>query len=248
MLRRRHAAVPLALSLFLLVGCSDDGSDEPDNDTTTSASPSPTDEPDDSDTDGDDGDDAEDSDDTDDSDDSAAGVPDDMQAVEAAGIRFGLPQGWTVLDAAEVAKGSGNQQAVKDMADRLGVTPQQLEQMFSSLDLYAVTDQGAQGGFLDNVNVVAADGPLPNDDQIRQQYLAVGADVESLERSDDDTPETVRVAGTMEMQDRSHALEALAVGLDDQYLVITVSAGQAETAGELMDDIEDTLSTSGSQG
>lgn len=239
MLRRRHAAVPLVLSLFLLVGCSDDGSDEADtsngSDTTATASPEAgeaTDTPD-----------AEDPEETGDD---AADVPDGMQLVDAAGIQFALPAGWTVLDPAEVAEGSGDNQAVQEMADRIGATPEQFEQMLSSLDLYAVTDQGARGGFLDNVNVVAADGPLPNDSQIRQQYLAVGADVDSLERSDDGT-ETVRVAGTMEVQGNSHALEALAVGQDDQYVVVTVSAGQADTARELMDGIAETLTTSDGQ-
>ncbi len=70
----------------------------------------------------------------------------DAKRVSAAGISFEVPEGWETLDAGELAEGAGENSQLAEWAEGLGITPDQLEQTVSSMDLFLVTDEGLRAG------------------------------------------------------------------------------------------------------
>ena len=95
------------------------------------------------------------------------------QRVESSGISFEVPEGWQSLKASELFDGTTDTPALQELADRLGVTPDQLAQAMSTIDLFLIGDGGAHGGVVDNINVLSTGVPL-NESQLKLQLAAVG--------------------------------------------------------------------------
>jgi hypothetical protein len=167
----------------------------------------------------------------------------DTKRVSAAGISFEVPGGWEELDAAEVAEGAGENATVGEIADSMGVTPDQFEQIMANVDLFLFSDEGAQHGFLDNINVLETPGRMPNDEQVKLQFMSLGADVHDVSHEQTELGDTTVVNYEMEYPDqpRVHG-EAIFVDAGGEGPVgITVSAYDGDTADLLADRILDTL-------
>ncbi len=161
--------------------------------------------------------------------------------VNALGVSFKAPEGWTVLDASEMAEGSADNDAVKELAGRLNVTPEQFEEMMGGIQLYLASGDGAKNGFLDNINVSEAGDKLPNDTQIEAEFLTLGATVQGIERLETEAGDAARVTYDLPVQDGVVHAQALVVETEVGLTSITISTSDAKVAESLGDGIVDTL-------
>jgi hypothetical protein len=165
----------------------------------------------------------------------------DTRRMSAAGISFEVPEGWEELDAAEVAEGAGENSTVGEIAESMGVTPDQFEQMMASIDLFLFSDEGAQHGFLDNVNVLQMPGRMPNDEQLKLQFLQFGADVRDVSHEETDLGDAAVVVYEAEFSGRAVQGEGIYVDVGEGPVSVTVSAFDRDTTEDVADRILDTL-------
>jgi hypothetical protein len=165
----------------------------------------------------------------------------DTKRVSAAGLSFEAPEGWEELDAAELAEGSGEGSAMAEVAEGMGVNADQLEQMVRSLDLMLVSDEGADNGLLANLNVLRVPGPMPNDTQVKLQFMHFGADVKRISHERSDLGDTTVVVYELEVTGKTAQGEALFVDVGGSPVSVTVTASERETTDEIADRIVDTL-------
>ena len=222
----RSVLIPALLVTLLATGCSatapeepraDDGQETATSAPTTGTTSEPTQEPE-----------------TDPVD------PAGFLMVEAGGLRFGVPEGWTVIDPAKLAVGVAGDPAVDGIAEDLGVSVADLAQMFSALDLYVASDEGVDDGFLDNLNVVTAPGPFPSTERFEGDYASIGATI-TTEPLTVGTFDAVRVTGDMALGEQGHAIDSVAIDQGDTYVTVTVSANDVATATKIGDGVIATL-------
>jgi hypothetical protein len=163
--------------------------------------------------------------------------------VEKYGLSFELPEGWITLDAKKALSGGGENPFLKDLADRLGTTPAQLVQSFSTyVQTFSVSGGGARHGFLSNVNSVGQDTDL-NDEQIKLQLATIGAKPGAVQHATTDAGDVARVPYRLRSSGVTVDAVALAVHADGATVVITVSASTRKEAGRLADQVEASLRT-----
>jgi hypothetical protein len=161
----------------------------------------------------------------------------DTRRVSAVGISFEVPEGWEELDAAEVAEGAGESSTAREIADSLGVTPDQFEQIMADIDLFLFSDEGAQQGFLDNVNVLEVPGRMPNDEQLKLQLLQFGADVRDVSHEETDLGDAAVVVYEAEFSGQAVQGEGIYVELGDGVVAVTITASEQDTVDEISEGI-----------
>jgi hypothetical protein len=165
----------------------------------------------------------------------------DTRQVSAAGISFEVPEGWEELDSEELAEGTGENSQMAEAAESMGVTADQMEQVVSAMDLFLVSDEGPDQGFLDNVNVLRVPGRMPNDTQVKLQFMKLGADVSRISHERSDLGDTTVVVYELELLENTVQGEALFVDAGDGPVSVTVSASDRDTTDEISEGILDTL-------
>jgi hypothetical protein len=165
----------------------------------------------------------------------------DTKRVSAVGVSFEVPAGWQELEAKEVAEGAGENSKIGELADQMGLTPEQFEQTMASVDLMVVSDEGARAGFLDNVTVLQAAGHVPNDEQLKLQFLQIGADVHDISHERTELGDTTLLVYELEAADLHVQGEAVFVETDEGAVSLTVSATERDTADEIAGGIVDSL-------
>lgn len=165
----------------------------------------------------------------------------DTRRVSAAGISFEVPEGWEELDAEEVAEGAGDNATFGEVAEGMGMTADQLEQTMKSVDLMVFSDEGAQHGFLDNVNVLQTPGRMPNDEQVKLQFMTLGADVHDVSHEQTELGDTTVVDYEIKYVDLSVHGRAVYVDAGRGPVGVTVTAFDGDTTEDVADRILDTL-------
>ncbi|RNL79948.1 hypothetical protein [Nocardioides marmorisolisilvae] len=168
---------------------------------------------------------------------SSSGVEVQTVALKKHGFSFQLPKGWSKIDRDGALNASNP--VMKNMAEKLGTTPEKLIQYVeTSVEVMAVTDQGADSGFLENVNVVPLTPGQATESQMRLQIAAVGGKTSDTSTVDTPIGKGVTITYTLATGGTVVAGKALAVGAssDDQVL-ITVSAHTASAAGDQLEAI-----------
>jgi hypothetical protein len=162
--------------------------------------------------------------------------------VRKFGISFELPKGWVTLDAKKVLKGGGRNPFLDEMARRFGVSPEQLIQSFSTaVQTFSVSGDGAQHGFLSNVNSVGEEGDL-NDDQLKLQLVAVGAKPGAVDHASTDAGDVTRMPYDLTSKSGLTVRGvAVAVHTDAATVVITISAATAAESARLADQVQASL-------
>jgi hypothetical protein len=161
--------------------------------------------------------------------------------VKKYGISFELPKGWITLDAKKALEGGGTNPFLKDLADRLGASPEQLMQSFSTyVQTFSVSGEGAKHGFLANVNSVGQEGEV-NDEQIKLQLATLGAKPGQLDHATTDAGDLTRVPYELKSHGLTIHVVALAVHPAGATVVVTVSASSTEDADALADQIQASL-------
>ena len=158
-------------------------------------------------------------------------------SVDEADVSFELPSDWEEFDRDKMRDALSDSSAMDDLFDRMGVSIEQFQQMMASNVVLFVTAPYAEGGFLDNVNVVVADGRLPSMGAFELQYRGLGAtDVHSV-KAITDVGDGYATTYTLEVNGTEVNGQAVALGVDDQAVVITVSSRAAGEADELANGI-----------
>ena len=96
--------------------------------------------------------------------------------VEASGFSFEVPKGWVELDAGELFEGAAGNDEIEKLADRLGISSDQLLATVGNADLFLFSNEGAHAGRVDNLNVIQVPAGQLNASQIELGLLAVGAE------------------------------------------------------------------------
>jgi hypothetical protein len=170
-----------------------------------------------------------------------AGAGAQVVDVEKYGVSFELPKGWMTLDAKKALSGGGKNPFLKDLAGRLGTTPEQLVQSFSTyVQTFSVSDQGATHGFLSNVNSVGQEGDV-NDEQIKLQLATLGAKPGELTHATTEAGDLTRVPYQLASNGVTVQAVALALHAEGATVVITVSASSTQEAGRLADQVQKSL-------
>jgi hypothetical protein len=163
-------------------------------------------------------------------------------AVDKYGISFELPKRWITLDAKNVLRGGVDSPLIKELSDRLGASPEQLVQAFSSaVQTMSVSDAGAVHGFVDNVNSVGQEGDV-NDDQVKLQLATLGARPGTLTHATSPAGDVTRVPYTLRTKSGpTIRAVALAVRTGTATVVVTVSSATAARAAAIADQVQGSL-------
>ncbi|MGH3347184.1 MAG: hypothetical protein ACRDO4_09380 [Nocardioides sp.] len=162
----------------------------------------------------------------------------DANEVSAAGVSFEAPPGWESLDPDD-ADLPENEAA--DLAEGLGLTPEQFEQAISSVDLFLVDGDGPQDGFLANINVLAQQGAMPDDGALESQFAAIGAEVTDVSHADTGAGDAAVVEYTLAVADRTIEGVSYLVDVGDEVVTVTVSTPDRAETDEIAGTIGDSL-------
>ena len=156
----------------------------------------------------------------------------------ALGISFEAPEGWESLDPdeADIPEAEAD-----DLAEGLGLTPDQFEQTIRNVDLFLVDGDGPEDGFLANINVLGQTGALPGDGELESQFAAIGAEV--LEVTHEDTPvgDAAVVEYSLSVGDRTIEGVSYLLTRDDEVVTVTVSTPDRGETDDISATILDTL-------
>lgn len=165
----------------------------------------------------------------------------DGQVVSAEGISFEVPTSYLAADAEEVLSGTDSE-VTDDLAERLGVTPEQLKQQFGSIALFAIDQDAQPGAFADNVNLISTTGAsLPTEDEARQQIEQLGFAVDGVDQVSTPAGDGFVVSYTGNLRGLDISGRGVVVDVDGTVHNITISAGDAATADALLDQVTSTL-------
>lgn len=213
-LRRAGLTAAAGLLSVSLVACGGDSGEEPSSEDTGAASESPSEE---------------------ESEESSEAPSGDT--VSGAGVSFTQPEGWTAINPAEMQKQSKGSPELKEMADKMGIPPEQLSASMGQAELVLLDPQSAKQGFANNINVVAPGGAMPPPEEIEQQFTQLGATVNDVTTEESEIGEVTRVAYVLEAAQTKVSGTSLALDRDGELVTITISTTDEATTTQVADDI-----------
>jgi hypothetical protein len=156
------------------------------------------------------------------------------------GVSYRVPAGWTSIDGKQLLK--PDNPVLKEVAGRMGVSVDQLlSTIGSNLQAYAITDQGAVNGFLDNVD----GGGYPigglTEAQLEVQLAAIGAKPGKVVHSHTAAGELMRLPYVWTTNGVTIHGVALVIDLGDATAQVTVSAHDEQTATSIADEVQGSL-------
>ena len=178
---------------------------------------------------------------------SSKGSSEDTQTItlDEYGVSFEAPEGWTEIDPDEALSGSGSNPALDELAERMGMTPEEAAQGLSAASkLMLFSDAEAVGGFLANINVVIVPGDAGMDDEaIKNDFVALGGTVGDIERGSSEVGDTIRVPYQLPVADHTVEGASIFVDIGDEFVNVTVSTTDADETEELADLVEESLAS-----
>jgi len=162
-------------------------------------------------------------------------------------VTFELPDGWAVLDQEAMTEraGSDANPMLEEMSERLGLTPEQLASQMDAVELYAAAPGGAVDGFLTNVNLIEQPMPpggLPDAEGLRPELMAFADEVGDIGAFESEGGLAgLRAEYTVASDGLEVRGQQLYVEVEDQLVIISVSAARAEDAAEVADLVEQSL-------
>jgi hypothetical protein len=160
-----------------------------------------------------------------------------------SGVTFHAPKGWSAISrktvagaADDIAKVNG----IPEMANRMGMTTEQLMDQIKKLDVF-VAAPAATDGFLGNLNAIHVAGNLPSDGTLELQYRGLGAKeiTVEVERTDFGPVRVVHYLlplGAAKIRGGVVALES-----DGDVVFVTISTNSAKQTDAVLDHVLETL-------
>ena len=158
--------------------------------------------------------------------------------VSALGISFEAPEGWDTLDP---EKADIPEAEADDLAEGLGLTPEQFQQTIRNVDLFLVDGDGPEDGFLANINVLGQTGALPGDGELESQFAAIGAEVIDLTHEDTPVGDAAVVEYSLSVGDRTIEGVSYLLTRDGDVVTVTVSTADRGETDDISATILDTL-------
>lgn len=158
------------------------------------------------------------------------------------GLSFEIPKGWTTLNARKVLK--GDNPGLEALAKRMGLTGGQFAGMLAAgMEVFAVTDEGAVDGYLDNINVVGQRGTTINEDQIKLQFATIGAKPGTFEHATTPVGDVIRVPFTLPIKSFIAQGVSIIVYTGDSTVNITIGSHSADIADTVANQVQESLAT-----
>jgi hypothetical protein len=178
---------------------------------------------------------------TDDATDEGPSSPDaQVIKVRKYGISFEIPSGWTTLNARKVLQ--GDNPGLATMANRMGMTGSQFAGMLAAgIEVFAVTDQGAVDGYLDNINVSGLRGTTTTEDQIKLQFATIGAKPGTFEHATSPAGDVIRVPFTLPIRSFYAQGVSIIVFTEDSTVNITIGSHSADIADSVANQVQESL-------
>jgi hypothetical protein len=167
----------------------------------------------------------------------------DTKTVNVDGLSFDAPASYRKIDGDDLTDGEGDNAALADLADRMGASTDQLTQMMRSVDLYLFSTDGADSGFVDNINVINQPGAVADDAEIKSSFDRIGATVQDIQHETTDAGEVAVLDYTLDVKNSTVQGRGMLVAVDGGVINITVSTTDVATSDDISDRIIDTLDT-----
>ena len=163
--------------------------------------------------------------------------------IPGQGVSFELPGDWDAIDADTVKDAGTDSGVFADLADRMGIEPDQLTQQLENIDVF-VGAPHAEGGVLSNVNALHFDvADLPSAGTFELQFRSLGAtDIETTDVSTD-IGEGYRVSYSLSIKDKDMVGTALIIDNGSSILDITVTASSTDLTDAVADQIVGSLAS-----
>jgi len=94
--------------------------------------------------------------------------------VEVDGVSFDKPENWLAVEPDDLAKGADDE-SMDEVYDALNTDADAFAEILEQVDVYLVDTIGSTSRYADNISVLAAGGPMPDDGAVKAQYAAIGA-------------------------------------------------------------------------
>jgi len=162
--------------------------------------------------------------------------------VPGQGVSFEVPSDWDALDTGAVTDAGDDSGYWDEMADRMGVEPEQMKNLVSQADIF-IGAPSAEGGVLSNINVMHFPGAaMPaSAGSFELQFRSLGAkDIQSTPLSTN-IGDGFRIEYVLPINGKELNGTALVIKHDSIALDITISASSAEVADDLADQIVGSL-------
>lgn len=160
--------------------------------------------------------------------------------VEVDGVSFEKPENWLAVEPDDLAEGADDE-SMDEVYDALGTDADAFAEILEQFDVYLVDTIGATNGFADNISVVGAPGPVPDEGALEAQYDAVGATDVVVERVDSAVGEVLTGQFSIDLGKLVAHGESIVVEQGDDMVVITVSAQRPAVLEKLAAGVLDTL-------
>jgi hypothetical protein len=171
-----------------------------------------------------------------------AGVGPDEQLVRVVkyGVGFGLPKSWFTLDAQSVLE--RDNPVVKQVSKRMGTPRKQLVKNLSgSVQTLSITDEGADHGFIDNVDSVGVPRRSFTDDQIKQELAGIGAKTGPFRHLSSPAGDVTVVGYYWRANGKFIFGQLLAIDVGKAAVSITVSSSNPDRAYRIAQEVQQTL-------
>lgn len=161
------------------------------------------------------------------------------QTIDEVSLKFAVPAGWSAINPKKLIA-SGDTSVFDEMAEKMGVTPQQMQQAVGTADLVLLA--APKEGYADNVTgLVVPLAGLPTEAQLKSQMGQASDEEVTVTTAESPAGPTITASyvltvGTKAVQGRSLFVEG-----EDGVLNLAVSALDADLSTEVTDVIRSTI-------
>lgn len=162
--------------------------------------------------------------------------------IPGQGVSFEVPADWDALDTSTVAAAGDDSGYWDEMADRMGIEPEQMKDLVSQADIF-IGAPNAESGVVSNINVMHFPGNVMPDSAatFELQFRGLGAkDIEGTPLSTN-VGDGYRIEYVLPIKGQQLYGTALVIKHDSVALDITISASSTELADDLADQIVGSL-------
>jgi len=171
-----------------------------------------------------------------------APAPAEGHRVRVDGLSFEVPRGWTTLDPDDVADRAGSSKTLSALANRVGMTNDQVVQRMRAVDAVLYRDEGVRNGLVDTISVFTVPGAgLPDEEALEQEFLRLGADVHVMRRQPTDAGDTIVAEYSIAVGGHVSETEVVVVDTGVSVVSVTVRASERATVEDLGGRVVDTL-------
>jgi hypothetical protein len=160
--------------------------------------------------------------------------------IDQYGVSYRVPKGWISVDGKDLLK--PDNPVLKEVAEHMGVSVDQLiSSIGTHIQAYSVSDEGANGGLVDNVNALGVPTSGLTAAQLKVQLAGIGAKPGKVVQATTPAGHLTRLSYRWTTNGITINGVSMAVDLGTSTVQVTVSAHDAATAGTIADLVQSSL-------